>query len=206
MLLRARRREADPTYMCGIAAEIFNRSPHMRTVLGLIEEHGPPTIRLGVEGLHTAARHPRHVRVVGRVVLRAAFLTYARSGWPVSCSTSRTSRAAPACRRRCRIRPNARLDDGPVSSFTRSARHRVAGAHVWARRTALHQQEPGHEAADVREVCDAERDVRVHEAGRAVEHLQPEPGRRAPAPPAARVDETSSGMAVSTRARGYRAT
>ena len=59
MLLRARRREADPTYVCGIAAEIFNRSPHMKTVLGLVEEHGAPSIRLGVEGCTL----PRAIRV-----------------------------------------------------------------------------------------------------------------------------------------------
>ena len=59
MLLRARRREADPNYMCGIAAEIFNRSPHLRTVLELVDEHGMPQIRLGVEG----STLPRAIRV-----------------------------------------------------------------------------------------------------------------------------------------------
>ena len=59
MLLRARRREADPNYMCGIAVEIFNRSPHLPTVLGLVDEHGRPEIRLGVEG----STLPRAIRL-----------------------------------------------------------------------------------------------------------------------------------------------
>lgn len=59
ILLRARRREADPAYICGIAAEIFNRSPHMRTVLAHVEEHGSPAIRMGVEGCTL----PRAVRL-----------------------------------------------------------------------------------------------------------------------------------------------
>jgi hypothetical protein len=59
MLLRARRREADPNYMCGIAAEIFNRSPHLPTVLALVDEHGMPQVRLGVEG----STLPRAIRV-----------------------------------------------------------------------------------------------------------------------------------------------
>ena len=108
MLLRARRREADPSYMRGIAAEIFNRSQHMHTVLGLIEEHGAPSIRLGVEGCTL----PRAIRV-----------TFAWSGgsgsYRVTCDlvarlfdvedlARGTGLQAPVPQ----FRSNARLDDG----------------------------------------------------------------------------------------------
>jgi hypothetical protein len=108
MLLRARRREADPTYMCGIAAEIFNRSPHMRTVLGLIEEHGTPSIRLGVEGCTL----PRAIRVTfawsgGSCSFRVTCDLVARL-FDVEDLARGTGLQAPLPP----FRPNARLDDG----------------------------------------------------------------------------------------------
>ncbi|MDX6378261.1 MAG: hypothetical protein QOE98_2564 [Gaiellaceae bacterium] len=108
MLLRARRREADPTYMCGIAAEIFNRSPHMRTVLGLIEEHGSPSIRLGVEGCTL----PRAIRVTfawpgGSCSYRVTCDLVARL-FDVEDLARGTGLQAPLPS----FRSNARLDDG----------------------------------------------------------------------------------------------
>jgi hypothetical protein len=60
LLLRARRREADAAYMCGIAAEVFNRSPHLATVIKASEGRGEPVVRIGVDG----SGLPRPVRVV----------------------------------------------------------------------------------------------------------------------------------------------
>jgi hypothetical protein len=60
LLLRARRREADAAYMCGIAAEVFNRSEHLRTVLAASEGRGEPKVRIGVDG----SSLPRPVRIV----------------------------------------------------------------------------------------------------------------------------------------------
>lgn len=60
LLLRARRREADPAYICGIAAEVFNRSPHLATVLAAGEARGEPAVRIGVDG----SGLPRPVRIV----------------------------------------------------------------------------------------------------------------------------------------------
>jgi hypothetical protein len=60
LLLRARRREADAAYMCGIAAEVFNRSPHLGTVLAARDGRGEPKVRIGVDG----SGLPRPVRIV----------------------------------------------------------------------------------------------------------------------------------------------
>jgi len=60
VLLRARRREADPAYLCAIAVEAFNRSDRRGALDDLIAEHGEPRIRVGVEGIGL----PRQVRVV----------------------------------------------------------------------------------------------------------------------------------------------
>jgi hypothetical protein len=60
LLLRARRREADAAYMCGIAAEVFNRSPHLGAVLAARDGRGEPKIRIGVDG----SGLPRPVRIV----------------------------------------------------------------------------------------------------------------------------------------------
>lgn len=59
-LLRARRRENDPSYLCGIAVEVFNRSSHARDLEALSATHGAPRLRVGVEGIGL----PRAVRVV----------------------------------------------------------------------------------------------------------------------------------------------
>ncbi len=58
-LLRARRREADPTYLAGIAAEIFNRSPQAATIGLLVGLHGTPSVRIDVVGFAL----PRAVRL-----------------------------------------------------------------------------------------------------------------------------------------------
>lgn len=60
MLLKARRREADAAYVCGIAAEVFNRAPQLADVAVESEGRGAPTVRLGVEGISL----PRVVRIV----------------------------------------------------------------------------------------------------------------------------------------------
>ena len=49
-ILRARRREADPVYLEGIAAEDFNRSPQAATIGLLVGLHGTPAVRLDVVG------------------------------------------------------------------------------------------------------------------------------------------------------------
>ena len=63
-IMRARRREADPVYLAGIAAEVFNRAPQNATIGLLTGLHGTPVVRLDVEG----AGLPRSVRI--------------RFGWP----------------------------------------------------------------------------------------------------------------------------
>jgi hypothetical protein len=60
MLLKARRREADAAYVCGIAAEVFNRSTQVVEVAEESARHGAPTVRVGVEGIAL----PRVVRIV----------------------------------------------------------------------------------------------------------------------------------------------
>ena len=60
MLLRARRREADPAYICGIAVEVFNRSAQREAVAATVAAHGTPTVRIGIDGVHL----PRSARVV----------------------------------------------------------------------------------------------------------------------------------------------
>jgi hypothetical protein len=107
MLLRARRREADPNYMCGIAAEIFNRSPHLRTVLSQCEEHGTPETRLGVEG----STLPRAIRVTfawpnGSCSYRITCDLVARL-FDVEDLARGTGLQAPVAP----FRPNARLED-----------------------------------------------------------------------------------------------
>ncbi len=59
MLLKARRREADPFYLCGIGAEVFSRSAHLAELHALAAEHGTPDIHVAVEG----STLPRIVRV-----------------------------------------------------------------------------------------------------------------------------------------------
>ncbi len=51
MLLKARRREADAAYLCGIAASAFNRSPAREKALSLAAELGDPVVQLGVDGI-----------------------------------------------------------------------------------------------------------------------------------------------------------
>lgn len=63
-IMRARRREADPVYLAGIAAEVFNRAPQNATIGLLTGLHGVPVVRLDVEGVGL----PRSVRI--------------RFGWP----------------------------------------------------------------------------------------------------------------------------
>lgn len=58
-ILRARRREADPVYLAGIAAEIFNRSPQAATIGLLVGIHGAPSVRIDVIGSDL----PRPVRL-----------------------------------------------------------------------------------------------------------------------------------------------
>lgn len=58
-ILRARRREADPVYLAGVAAEVFNRSPQAATIGLLVGLHGVPTVRLDVAGVGL----PRPVRI-----------------------------------------------------------------------------------------------------------------------------------------------
>jgi hypothetical protein len=61
MLLRARRREADPAYVCGIAVEVFNRSAHLGAVLAAATDAGTtPRVRVGVEGIML----PRTIRLI----------------------------------------------------------------------------------------------------------------------------------------------
>ena len=59
-ILRARRREADHTYLRGIAAEAFNRSEHADAVAGFARTWGPPRVRVAVEGIGL----PRQVRLL----------------------------------------------------------------------------------------------------------------------------------------------
>jgi anti-sigma factor ChrR (cupin superfamily) len=59
-LRKARRREADATYLAGIAAEVFNRSPHLDEILTLAERLGEPVVRIAPEGIAL----PRPVRVI----------------------------------------------------------------------------------------------------------------------------------------------
>lgn len=59
-ILRARRREADPAYLAGVAAEVFNRSPQAATIGLLVGLHGVPVVRIDVMGVAL----PRPVRVV----------------------------------------------------------------------------------------------------------------------------------------------
>ena len=63
-VMRARRREADPVYLAGIAAEIFNRAPQAATVGLLVGLHGTPAVRIDVDGIEL----PRCVHI--------------RFGWP----------------------------------------------------------------------------------------------------------------------------
>lgn len=58
-ILRARRREADPVYLAGVAAEVFNRSPKAATIGLLVGLHGVPVVRLEVAGVGL----PRSVRI-----------------------------------------------------------------------------------------------------------------------------------------------
>jgi archaellum component FlaC len=60
MLLKARRREADAAYVCGIAAEVFNRSPQLAEIAEESAQRGAPTVRLGVDGIAL----PRVVRII----------------------------------------------------------------------------------------------------------------------------------------------
>ena len=62
MLLRARRREADPTYLCGIAAEIFNRSPHHAEVSSSRRGRATPT-SASARRAHAAAPRAGHLRL-----------------------------------------------------------------------------------------------------------------------------------------------
>jgi len=57
--LRARLREADHSYLRGIAAEAFNRSPHADAVAGFSRTWGAPRVRVAVEGIGL----PRQVRL-----------------------------------------------------------------------------------------------------------------------------------------------
>ena len=55
-VLRARRREADPSELIGIAARAFNRSPHLQRVRELATRHGRPKVMLGVGGVELPRR------------------------------------------------------------------------------------------------------------------------------------------------------
>ncbi len=59
-LRKARRREADAAYLGGIAAEVFNRSPHRQEIANLVARMGEPTVRIAAEGITL----PRPVRVI----------------------------------------------------------------------------------------------------------------------------------------------
>lgn len=109
-LLRARRREADVAYLCGIAAEAFNRSDDVQLVRVLTDEHGPPEVQVGVEGITL----PRLVLIV--------------FAWPGGCRRYRIrcdlvtrlfdvddlSRSADLEPLRGALRANARFVDGRI--------------------------------------------------------------------------------------------
>jgi hypothetical protein len=109
-LLRARRREADPAYLCGIAAEVFNRSPEAAGVARLAAEHGSPLVRLEADGIGLP---------------RAVLLTFAwgdhRAAFRVSCDlvgrlfdVEISHGAGRVDRSGLPFQPNARLVDGRV--------------------------------------------------------------------------------------------
>ncbi len=109
-LLRARRREADPAYLCGIAAEVFNRAPEAADVARLAAERGTPLVRLEADGIGLP---------------RAVLLTFAwgdeRAAFRVSCDlvgrlfdVEVSHGAARADRVATPFRPNARFVDGRV--------------------------------------------------------------------------------------------
>jgi hypothetical protein len=58
-IMRARRREADPVYLAGIAAEVFNRAPQCATIGLLTGLHGAPAVAIDVVGMGL----PRGVRI-----------------------------------------------------------------------------------------------------------------------------------------------
>ena len=109
-LLRARRREADPAYLCGIAAEVFNRSPESAVVARLAAERGAALVRLEADGIG-----------LPRAVLVSFAWGDERAAFRVSCDlvgrlfdvevshgAGRIDRAAGS------FQPNARLVDGRV--------------------------------------------------------------------------------------------
>jgi hypothetical protein len=110
-LLRARRREADGDYLCGIAAEVFNRSDHAVTIARLAAAEGPPLVRLVPDGI---------------ALPRAVLVTFAwgeqRYAYRVSCDLvarlfdveDLSYGATRADRVSGPFRPNARLVDGRV--------------------------------------------------------------------------------------------
>ena len=179
MLLRARRREADPNYMCGIAAEIFNRSPHMRHGARADRRARPAGDPARRRGLDAAAHDSRHVRVGGRLVRVPRHVR--PRGAPVRRRGPRPRHRSAGSRRPV---PAERAARGrPARAFRRRASR--AGAPCVGHANSRTSRKPGHEAADVREVRDAERGVRVRR-GRP---SRPAPAARtrsaAPASPAA---------------------
>ena len=112
-LRKARRREADAAYLSGIAAEVFNRSPHRQEVANLTARMGEPTVRIAAEGITL----PRPVRVI--------------FGWPQGWRSYRVHvrPRGPAVRRRARRR--------------RAQRQARAAARAAAGQRAARRRPPG---------------------------------------------------------------
>ena len=110
-LLRARRREADPAYLGGIACEVFNRSPQRAEIVAVARERGEPLVRVAPEGMGL----PRGVVMTfgwddDRYVYRVSCDLVARL-FDVEDLSHGPMRANPSTPR---LRPNARLVGGRV--------------------------------------------------------------------------------------------
>ena len=78
-----------PSYLCGIAAEVFNRSPHRREVADLAARWASPIVRIARRGHHAAAPGAGHLRLAAGL---AQLPRDAATSWP-GCSTSTRWRA-----------------------------------------------------------------------------------------------------------------
>ena len=101
-LRKARRREADAAYLGGIAAEVFNRSPHRQEIANLAARMGEPTRAHRGGGHHAAASGAGHLRAGRRAGAATASL---RPGRPAvrrraggrARSTASSSRRSARC-------------------------------------------------------------------------------------------------------------